>query len=127
MAALPSDLRAAMKPMTKYTDNKGNRSNTVTGVSATVDYLPLLAEYEIFGVRKYANAYEKDYQRQYAYYSAGNSCVKYCHSETGSPAMYGERSPHYNTFRAFCNIKTDGTNDSSDTRWSLGLAPIFKV
>lgn len=58
MAALPSDLRAVMKPMTIYTDNKGNSSNVSGNVTTSVDYLPLLAEYEIFGARSYANQYE---------------------------------------------------------------------
>lgn len=63
MAALPSDLRAVMKPMTIYTDNKGNSSNVSGNVTTSVDYLPLLAEYEIFGSRSCANQYEQNYQQ----------------------------------------------------------------
>ena len=45
MAALPSDLRAVMKPMTIYTDNTGDGKNDESYVTKTTDYLPLLAEY----------------------------------------------------------------------------------
>ena len=94
MAALPADLRAVMKPITKYTDNKGNSSDVAANVTSSLDYLPLLAEQEIFGGnRTYSNQYEKNSQVQYAYYSAGNSKVKYRHSATGSTAYWWERSP----------------------------------
>lgn len=69
MAALPSDLRAVMQPMTIYTDNTGGGSDNASYVTKTTDYLPLLAEYEIFGTRTYANSAEKNYQAQYAYYA----------------------------------------------------------
>ena len=91
MAALPADLRAVMKPITKYTDNKGNSSDVAANVTSSLDYLPLLAEQEIFGGnRTYSNQYEKNSQVQYAYYSAGNSKVKYRHSATGSAAYWWE-------------------------------------
>ncbi|MCM1223111.1 MAG: hypothetical protein NC548_52535, partial [Lachnospiraceae bacterium] len=69
MAALPADLRAVMKPITKYTDNVAGGTNVSSNIKATVDYLPLLAEFEVFGSRSYANSYEKNYQAQYAYYA----------------------------------------------------------
>lgn len=61
MAALPAELRAVMKPMTIYTDNIGG-GNAESHISATVDYLPLLAEFDIYGVCKYANTYEQNHQ-----------------------------------------------------------------
>lgn len=127
MAALPSDLRAVMKPMTIYTDNTGGGSNTASYVTASVDYLPLLAEFEIFGTRTYANSAEQNYQQQYAYYSAGNSKVKYRHSATGSTAGWWERSPYYSNSSYFCFVNTNGTADYSDARYSYGLAPAFRV
>lgn len=63
MAALPGALRAVMKPMNIYTDNTGGGSNNASYVTKTVDYLPLLAEFEIFGTRSYANSAEQNYQR----------------------------------------------------------------
>lgn len=127
MAALPSDLRAVMKPMNIYTDNTGGGSNTASYVTKSVDYLPLLAEYEIFGTRSYANSAEQNYQAQYQYYKNGNSKVKYRHSSTSSPAHWWERSPHYYNSNGFCFVNTGGHATSYNARYSYGLAPAFRV
>jgi len=127
MAAFPADLRAVMKPMTIYTDNKGNASNIDANVTTTIDYLPLLSEYEIFGSRSYANQYEKDHQTQYAYYSAGNSKVKYKHSSTSSSACWWERSANCNGSSNFCFVYGDGYAYRYDARWSFAVAPAFSV
>ncbi len=127
MAALPSDLRAVMKPMTIYTDNTGGGSNTASYVTASVDYLPLLAEFEIFGTRSYANSAEQNYQQQYQYYKNGNSKVKYRHSSTSSPARWWERSPYYGNSSNFCNVNTNGSADTDNAVNSFGLAPAFRV
>ena len=127
MAALPSDLRAVMKPMNIYTDNTGGGSNTASYVTKSVDYLPLLAEYEIFGTRSYANSAEQNYQAQYQYYKNGNSKVKYRHSSTSSTALWWERSPHYTNGDPFCGVNTNGTAVNGNARNSLGLAPAFRV
>lgn len=127
MAALPSDLRAVMKPMTIYTDNTGGGSNTASYVTASVDYLPLLAEFEIFGTRSYANSAEQNYQQQYQYYKNGNSKVKYRHSSTSSTAYWWERSPYYNNSANFCAVSTSGNAGSDYAGYSNGLAPAFRV
>lgn len=128
MAALPADLRAVMKPITKYTDNKGNSSDVAANVTSSLDYLPLLAEQEIFGGnRTYSNQYEKNSQVQYAYYSAGNSKVKYRHSATGSTAYWWERSPYYTGSYSFCTVDTNGSANGSGAGYSCGLAPAFMV
>lgn len=127
MAALPSDLRAVMKPMNIYTDNTGGGSNTASYVTKSVDYLPLLAEYEIFGTRSYANSAEQNYQAQYQYYKNGNSKVKYRHSSTSSTAYWWERSPFYGTSTSFCFVYTDGAASGDNARRSYGLAPAFRV
>lgn len=128
MAALPADLRAVMKPITKYTDNKGNSSDVAANVTSSLDYLPLLAEQEIFGGnRTGSNQYEKNYQVQYAYYSAGNSKVKRRHSSTDSTAIWRERSPSYGGNGAFCCVKADGSAGSYPSTYSIGLAPVFMV
>lgn len=127
MAALPSDLRAVMKPMTIYTDNTGGGNNTASYVTASVDYLPLLAEFEIFGTRTYANSAEQNYQQQYAYYSAGNSKVKYRHSATSSTALWWERSPIYSNGNFFCIVNTNGNASATSAGYSYGLAPAFRV
>lgn len=127
MAALPSDLRAVMKPMTIYTDNTGGGSNTASYVTTSVDYLPLLAEYEIHGTRSYANSAEQNYQEQYAYYNAGNSKVKYKHSETSSTAYWWERSPICDNSSYFCSVAAYGNAYYYSARSSYGLAPAFRV
>lgn len=127
MAALPSDLRAVMKPMNIYTDNTGGGSNTASYVTKSVDYLPLLAEYEIFGTRSYANSAEQNYQAQYQYYKNGNSKVKYRHSSTSSTAYWWERSPRYNYSSSFCLVNTSGNANATGAGNSYGLAPAFRV
>ena len=127
MAALPSDLRAVMKPMNIYTDNTGGGSNTASYVTKSVDYLPLLAEYEIFGTRSYANSAEQNYQAQYQYYKNGNSKVKYRHSSTSSTAHWWERSPSSASSSYFCFVTTGGYANHYYARYSDGLAPAFRV
>lgn len=127
MAALPSDLRAVMKPMTIYTDNTGGGSNTASYVTASVDYLPLLAEFEIFGTRSYANSAEQNYQQQYQYYKNGNSKVKYRHSSTSSTAYWWERSPYCASSDSFCIVTAVGSANSGTAWYSYGLAPAFRV
>ena len=127
MAALPSDLRAVMKPMTIYTDNTGGGSNTASYVTASVDYLPLLAEFEIFGTRSYANSAEQNYQQQYQYYKNGNSKVKYRHSSTSSTANWWGRSPRCNYGSYFCIVTAGGGANDIIAGDSYGLAPAFRV
>ncbi len=128
MSALPSDLRAVMKPITKYTDNKGGGSDIAVNITSSVDYLPLLSEYEIFGgSRSYANQFEKDYQVQYPYYSAGNSKVKYKHNFTGTAAAWWVRSPYYGDDSYFCYVGSSGSSDCAHSRFCWGFAPVFMV
>ena len=125
LAALPSDLRAVMKAITKYSDNTGGGSNTASYVTATTDYLPLLAEFEVFGTRTEANSAEQNYQKQYDYYKAGNSKVKYKHNATGTTAWWGLRSLFTRNDSNFCCVYTGGNISSSGAYYSGGLAPIF--
>lgn len=127
MAALPADLRAVMKPVTKYTDNTGNASNTSGAVTATTDYLFFLAEFEVQGARSYANQYEQNYQAQYDYYKAGNSKVKYRHDDTGTAVYHWCRSAAYYYSGYFCIVGTDGSASNYGADFSFGLAPGFCV
>ena len=126
MAALPADLRAVMQPVTKYTDNTANGGGNVqTYVTATTDYLFLLAEFEVFGTRSYANSYEQNYQLQYDYYKAGNSKVAYNHSAVSTAVRWGLRSPYCNYYYGFCSVYTDGTFYNYNANRSLALRPGF--
>ena len=127
LAALPADLRAVMKPATKYSDNTGGGSDTASYVTSTTDLLPLLSEFEYHGARTYANSAEKNYQAQYDYYKAGNSRVHYKHNATGTAADAWCRSVHSGTNYCFCLVYTDGSADRGYADYSWALAPCFFV
>nr|DAQ34158.1 MAG TPA: hypothetical protein [Caudoviricetes sp.] len=125
MAVLPSDLRAVMQPVTKYTDNTGNSSNSSGAVTATTDYLFLLAEFEVFGSRFGANQYEQNSQAQYDYYKAGNSRVAYNHSAVSTAVWWWLRSPYYSGNNTFRNVTTDGGSGNNYATYSAGVRPGF--
>lgn len=126
MAALPSDLRAVMQPVTKYTDNVANGSGNVqSNVNATTDYLFDLAEFEVFGTRYIANSYEQNYQLQYDYYKAGNSKVAYKHSAVSTAVWWGLRSPTYDNYHYFVIVYTGGFYHYYTAYLSGGLRPGF--
>lgn len=128
MAALPSDLRAALRLWNRYVDYKGNSSNASANCStATVDALSLLAEFEIFGSRTYANQYEQNHQKQMAYYTTGNSKIKYKHNATRTACAWFEASAPYSNAHAFCAVGAQGSAFYSASKNSLGLAPAFKT
>lgn len=128
IAVIPAALCAVLKSVTKYTDNTANGgSSTASYVTATTDYFFLLSEFEVFGSISYGNTNEKSKQAQYAYYSAGNSKIKYKHNGTSIAADWWLRSPRANSTNHFVNVYTDGKIDSSAARYSLGFAPGFCV
>lgn len=127
MSCLPADLRAVMKPIIKWTDNIGGSGNTEEKVTAMIDYLPLLAEFEIFGTRTKANSFEQNHQAQYEYYSTGNRKGKYKHSGTSSAAYWWERSPLYDSTVGFCRVNTNGSAYSAIAYVTCGIAPILLV
>lgn len=127
MAALPSELRAVLKAVTKYTDNTGGGSGSVeANVTATVDYLFLLAEKEIFGSISYANTYEGSHQAQYSYYASASK-IKYNHSSTSSAVSWWERSPIASYSDYFCRVSTSGSAVHTSAQYSFGLSPAFVV
>lgn len=125
MAALPSNLRAVMQPVTKYTDNTGDASNSSGNVTATTDYLFLLAEFEVFGDRSGANQYEQNSQAQYDYYKAGNSRVAYNHSAMSTAVWWWLRSPYYSNYGYFRYVSMDGYNNGYGAYYSAGVRPGF--
>lgn len=126
MGAIPAELRNALKSVTKYTNNNGS-SSASSAVTATTDYFFLLSEYEVFGNITYSNSYEANYQQQYAYYSAGNSKVKYRHNSTGSSANWWLRSPRASNSGRFVFVNTSGSVYNGTAYASLGFAPGFCV
>lgn len=128
MAALPSDFRSALRLWDRYIDAKGNSSNTDSNIQKTVDAITLLAEFEIFGARTYANQYEQNHQQQMTYYKNGNSKIKYKHSDTSFTVIYWwESSAYYGNANHFCVVHPDGTAADNRSRNSYGVAPAFLV
>lgn len=129
-ACLPSDLQAVLKTVTKYSDNTGSSdiaSDTASYVTATTDDIFLLSEWEVFGARSYSNSAEKNYQAQYAWYSAGNSKERYCHSATGSTARWWLRSVSVGYSGVFGFVDTPVRAAGHFANYSLGFAPAFCV
>lgn len=127
IAVIPAALRAVLKSVTKYTDNTGGGSTAASAVTATTDYFFLLSEYEVFGSISYGNTNEASKQAQYAYYSAGNSKIKYKHDGTSTAALWWLRSPNASYSYIFVRVSTDGTVGRDDAAYSLGFAPGFCV
>ena len=126
-SALPSELTSVIKTTSIYSDNTGGGSDVASYVTATQDELYLLAEFEIFGARTYANSAERNYQKQYAYYVAGNSKIKYRHNSTATAVHWWERSVGATSPNCFCRVYTDGTADFTTAYFSFGLAVAFKI
>lgn len=128
IAVIPAALRAVLKSVTKYTDNTANGGgSTASYVTATTDYFFLLSEFEVFGSITYGNTNEKNKQAQYAYYSAGNSKIKYKHDGTSTAAYWWLRSPRASNSYRFVFVNADGTVSDSVAYCSLGFAPGFCV
>lgn len=127
MAALPSDLRAVMQPVSKYTNNTGNSSSS-SAVTATTDYLWLLAEFETYGFSLFSLRDERNSQKQYDYFASGNSTIAYKHSSTSAVVVWWLRSPYDDNDQYFCQGGTD--TESSDIRqahYSFGVLAAFAV
>ena len=127
IAVIPAALRAVLKSVTKYTDNTGGGSTAASAVTATTDYFFLLSEYEVFGSISYANSNESSKQAQYAYYSAGNSKIKYKHDETSTDARWWLRSPYESKSGSFVRVYLDGTVNYASAYSCNGFAPGFCV
>ena len=123
LALLPEELRAVMKPCTKYTDNTGN-SMEAAAVTATQEWLFLLSEWEYYGARTMANEGEQSFQQQYAYYAAGGSPAKMRHNRTTATARDWCRSPAAG-WAGFCHVNKDGTAYYEAPNADLGIAPAF--
>ena len=117
-----------MKSVTKYTDNTANGGgNQASYITATTDYLWLLAEFEVQGARTYANSYEQNYQAQYQYFKSGNSKVAYKYNATGTAVCWWLRSAYDDCDDYFCRVNTDGSAYYDRANYSLALLPGFAV
>lgn len=93
-SAIPSELKNVVKTSTIYSHNYtgGSENDKASYVTTTQDKFYLLAEFEIFGKRVYANSYEKNHQVQVEYYKLGNSRIKYNSTSQSSAEIWWERS-----------------------------------
>lgn len=119
--ALPSDLQEVLKTSTVFTYHPG------AGIGSDEGEVFILSEFEVFGVINYSYSEEKNYCKQYDYYAAGNSKVKYKHNSTGSAAFWWERSPRSGNSVDFCSVNTGGVANRSAAYYSHGVSPAFKV
>lgn len=127
MAALESGLRQYMKSFAVYTDNKGNSSTAAANVTASVDYIVLPAEYEVFGANSGANENEGAQQEQLEYYRLGNSKVTYSEDATTTAVNRWERSPNRSNAYYFCYVDTSGGSYTNTSRYSYALTPLLRV
>lgn len=125
MACISAELRGVLKATTKYSDNTGGGSNTASYVTATTDYFWLLAEFEVFGTRSYANSAEQNNQAQYQYYKAGNAKIHYRHDARTTAVYAWLRSVYATHSYLFCGVDTDGTAYGYIGYNSRGCAPAF--
>ena len=123
-AAFPADLREVIKISNIFTAPRRAQSSELT---VSEDEVFLLAEFEVFGIRSGASTQEPNYLKQYSYYSAGNSKVKYKHNATSDAAIWLERSPYSDSSGFFCLVDTNGSADFNAAFYSFGVSPAFKI
>ena len=127
IAVIPAALRAILKSVTKYTDNRGGGNTDASTVTATTDYFFLLSEFEVFGSISRGNTNEKNKQAQYAYYSAGNGKVKYTYDDLRNAAFWWLRSPDASNTNRFLYGDLGGAVGSYKAYFSIGFTPGFCV
>ena len=125
--AMPTDLQAVLRTRTIYTDNTGGSTNDSSNVTATSDYVYLPSEFEVHGLRTYANSYEQNHQQQLAYYKNGASKMRYKSNDTSTAAWWWCRSPCYDHGRRFCMVKNDGSPIYYNASFAYGFAPLVTV
>ena len=101
LAALPLELRSAMKSVAKYTNNVGNilaGTENLNNITASTDYLFLLSLFEYTGTTPLGDKNEQYKQSQYDYYKAGNTYKKKAIKQDGkfldALATHVSRTPH---------------------------------
>ena len=124
-AALPKALRKVLKTVTKYTDNTGNANqNSSSAVTASVDYLFLLSEYEVYAAKTYANDYEKNYQAQYDYFKAGNAKDMFKHDARTTRVWARLRSAYYGNSDLF-SVVGSGAGGGVNLYYAHGSGGVF--
>lgn len=123
-------VRAVLKPMTKYSDNLGLNATvppTQDNITATTDYMVPLSEFEYMGEIVYSNPYERNKQKQYAYYANGNSRVHYQSNNLNLTGKTWTRSTANESDSDFVCIAEDGGPETIGAKESIGLSLVFCV
>ena len=128
MGVIPTDLRSALKSVTKHTNNTG--ANSPGAVTATSDYFFILSPNEIGLGTRMGDPNEDSFQQTYAYYSTLSNPVSYKHIDTNQPTDFFFRSPF--TYRDTTTMfMRKSANDVQVGGWpassSSGIAPCFCV
>lgn len=128
IGVIPAQLRAVLKPATKYTDNVGNCSTAESAVTATMDYIFLMSEYEVYGSGSdRVNEAEIERQEQYAFYAAGNDQDPKRHDGADDDLIfYFLRSPAKDWDSQFVFHFSSWSASSVATN-SYGFSPCFCV
>lgn len=130
---LPAELRAVLKNVTKYTNNTGGSSIIASDITATTDYVFLMSPCEVYGPTTNAsdsciNYFEQLKQSRYAYYSAGNSSMRYGYNSKSVAKDCWLRSPSTANALGFTYADDDyGLVNSAIAVCNKGIAPCFCV
>ena len=117
LALMPTEVQNGIREVNKLT-SAGSQSSTI---NTTANKLFLLSEVEIFGSVTYSKSGEGS---QYAYYSAGNSKVKY-NPEYGSEIPWWERSPYSDDSTCFCYVNEKGVANFVESNYDIPVVFAF--
>ncbi len=115
LAAMPSEVQAAIKPVKKLT-SAGNLS---TSIVATLDKLFVPSEVEVFGHNNNSIAGEG---AQYEYYKNGGSKTK---TANASSTSWQERSPSKSSSGIFCCVGSTGSATTGNASTARGVSIMF--
>ena len=120
MSILPSDLRAVLRSVSKYTVNDSTPTKTS-------EYIFLYALYEVLGESyKFGASNEVSFLEQYEYYKSGNSVIHQGSSESGSVDFW-TRSKETYYGDSFYMITDGGRQNTIRADRSLGVVTLFFV
>lgn len=126
MAALPEDLRKVMKPIRKYSCDNPGANEDRDKITGSIDYLPLMSEYEIRGEISEAYDLEKGVQKQYAYFAGNDIKEFYKHNDTSVKATCWLRSLAAKQ-KTFCARARDGGCTTPSSKVPFAIFPVFMV
>jgi hypothetical protein len=124
---MPAEWQDVITECSKYTDNTGGTGNTLSQVTATLDKIWLLSEFEVYGVRRYANSYEQNKQSHYSIYADNSSRIKYQYNNTSKARYWWFRSPDVRASDDFTEAGPSGTETSSDGNRVMSFSPCFQI